>query len=464
MKRYITLFLAVVLAAGIIGCTKTETPGARETVPPGPVSNVKYEADYGGGVLTYTIPNDADFLYVRAEYTIDNGMTISRTSSRYNKNMELTGMNEGPYLVKLYAVDVNGNESEPVEVEVSPLGATVGPISETLSITPGFGLFYINVENEFGTIVDVCVDLWVDNKLVATQTYTTAAEADRMKIDNLKRDTKYTLDVKVRDNRYAYESGTTEFGNYQVLADDTLDMKPLRVIDDPELYGPENWDYTLKINDRNLNKYQGAPKTEVTVLGGKRVQSASYYKFDMFRNAAIRHNEGGVYLFWDGRTDTHFESGDYDKGQGPGWAWCYFIDMGRQVQLSRFRIWQVGGSHFGANSGGCKTFEFWGSNDPNPADGLLSEMNPNKPIESTSRGWVKLGRFTFRIPPTDVDMQKEFEEGSEFYIDEDNPQFSQTFRYWRFVGVSDWPHAPGGREWYSGRLAEIVLMGREVEE
>ncbi len=461
MKRYITLFLAVVLAAGIIGCTKTETPGARETVSPGPVSNVKYEADYGGGVLTYTIPSDADFLYVRAEYTIDNGMTISRTSSRYNKNLELTGMNEGPYLVKLYAVDVNGNESEPVEIEVDPLGATVGPISETLSITPGFGLFYINVENEFGTIVDVCVDLWVDNKLVATQTYTTAAEADRMKIDNLERDTKYTLDVKVRDNRYAYESGTTEFGNYQVLADDTLDMKPLRVIEDPELYGPENWDYTLTVPTQNLNNVKGAPKTQIKI-SGKTVQSKNYYTFDKFRNAAYKHNEGGVYLFWDGRSDTHFESGDYDVGQGPDWPWCYFIDMGRQVQLSRFRIWQVGGSHFGANSGGCKTFEFWGSNDPNPGDGLLSELISDP--ESTSNGWVLIGRYTFRVPSNDIDMQKEFEEGTEFLIDEDNPKFSRTFRYWRFVGVSDWPAAAGGRYWASGRLAEIALMGKEVEE
>lgn len=461
MKHYITLLWAAVLAVGVIGCTQSESDDTRETVPPGPVSNVQYEASYGGGVLTYNIPSDKDFLYVRAEYTIDNGMTISRTSSRYNKSLELTGMDLGPYLVKVYAVDVNGNESEPVEIEVEPLGATVGPISETLSITPGFGLFYINVENEYGTIVDVCVDMWVDNKLIATRTFTTAAVAERVKIDDLKDDIKYTLDVKIRDNRYAYESEVTEFGNYQVLSDDTLDMKPLKVVEDPDLYGPDNWDYTLTIPTQNLNKYQGAPKTQITISGMK-VQSSTYYKFDKFRNAAIRHNEGGVYLFWDGRTDTHFESGDYDVGQGPDWPWCYFVDMGRKVQLSRFRIWQVGGSHFGVNSGGCKTFEFWGSNDPNPADGLLSELDSDP--ESTSNGWVLIGRYTFRVPASDIDIQKEFEEGTEFYIDEDNPKFSRTFRYWRFVGVSDWPAASGGRYWASGRLAEIVLMGKEVEE
>ena len=75
----------------------------------------------------------------------------------------------------------------------------------------------------------------------------------------------------------------------------------------------------------------------------------------------------------------------------------------------------------------------------------------------------KLGENPNRLY-TITDMQKEFEEGTEFLIDEDNPKFSRTFRYWRFVGVSDWPPAAGGRYWASGRLAEITLMGKEVEE
>lgn len=166
MKRYISLLLMMVLAVGVSSCTQTVTESAYEKVPPGPVSNIQYEPDFGGGVLTYTIPNDPDFLYVRAEYQIDNGATISRTSSRFNNSLELTGMGDGPYEVSLYAVDVNGNESEPIKYTVQPKGATVNPISQTLKLVPGFGLFYILVENEFNTVVDIKLDLWVNNEKV----------------------------------------------------------------------------------------------------------------------------------------------------------------------------------------------------------------------------------------------------------------------------------------------------------
>ena len=452
MKRYITLFLAVVLAAGIIGCTKTETPGARETVSPGPVSNVKYEADYGGGVLTYTIPSDADFLYVRAEYTIDNGMTISRTSSRFNNSVELTGMGVGPYQVALYAVDVNGNESEPTLYTVQPKGATVDPISKTIKLIPGFGLFYILVKNKFNTVVDVKLDLWVNNQKVKDPpTFTTSATEDRIEVKGLERDVEYTIDVKIVDNSYGYESEMVTYSNMSILYDDTLNMKPLKIIDDPRLYG-DQWDQSLNYPDnQNLNNYTGAPKT-VLWQDGAPVARNKMYKFSEFRNARIRHNEASIYLFWDGRPDTHFETGDWDVGQGPDWPWCYFIDMGREVQISRFCIWQVEPCAFGRMAGGLRSFEMWGSNDPTPEDGLLDD-------------WELIGKYTIKVPADEIDKQIEIEEGTEFQIDPDNPKFSRTFRYWRFRGLSDWPVTtnPGDRYWASGRLSDIMLLGKEVD-
>lgn len=448
MKRYISLLLMIVIAVGVLSCTKTETEGAYETVPPGPVSNVQYEPDFGGGILTYTIPNDPDFLYVRAEFTIENGATISRTSSRYNNSLELTGMGNGPYEVKLYAVDVNGNESEPVSYTVQPKGATVGPISETLKLIPGFGMFYIELKNDFNTVVDVKLDLWVNNEKVKdTPTFTSSASEDRIEVKGLLRDIEYTIDIKVVDNRYGYESDVTTYSNVAVLYDDTLDMKPLVVIDDPRLYGNQ-WDPSREYYDKqNLNNDVGAPVDRVT-KDGIQVPRGSLFKFSEFRNARFRHTDGSIYRFWDGKRETHFESGDWDKDEGPGWPWCYFIDMGREVQISRFRVWQVEPSAFAANPGGCKSFELWGSNDPNPEDGLLDD-------------WTLIGSYTFMIPANDIDKQIEIEEGTEFQIDSDNPQFSRTFRYWRFRGMSDWT-GTNFRTWYSGRLADIILLGKEI--
>lgn len=421
-------------------------------MPPGPVSNVTYEPGYGGGILSYTIPNDPDFLYVRAEFTIENGMTISRTSSRFNNSVELTGMDVGPYEVRLYAVDVNGNESEPTLYTVQPLGATVNPIGETLELVPGFGLFYILLENDYGTVVDIKLDLWVNNeKIKDAPTFTTSAKSDRVEVKGLQRDVEYTIDVKVVDNRYGYESEVITYSNMKILYDDTLDMKPLKIIDDPRLYGNQ-WDPSLKYPDnQNLNNYEGAPINTITQDGAK-VSISKLYQFREFRNARIRHNEASIYLFWDGRPDTHFETGDWDKGEGPDWPWCYFIDMGREVQISRFRIWQVEPCAFGRMAGGLRSFEMWGSNDPNTADGILDD-------------WTLIGKYSFKVPANEIDKQIEIEEGTEFQIDADNPQFSRTFRYWRFRGMSDWPVTtnPGDRYWASGRLSDIMLLGKEIK-
>ena len=452
MKRYISFLLMMVLAVGVSSCTQTVTESAYEKVPPGPVSNIQYEPDFGGGVLTYTIPNDPDFLYVRAEYQIDNGATISRTSSRFNNSLELTGMGDGPYEVSLYAVDVNGNESEPIKYTVQPKGATVNPISQTLKLVPGFGLFYILVENEFNTVVDIKLDLWVNNEKVKDPpTFTTSASEDRVEVKGLERDVEYTIDVTVVDNRYGYESEMVTYSNMTILYDDTLNMKPLKIIDDPRLYGNQ-WDPSLNYPDKqNLNNYSGAPGA-VVYQDGIPVSRNKMYKFSEFRNARIRHNEASIYLFWDGRPDTHFETGDWDVGEGPDWPWCYFIDMGREVQISRFRIWQVEPCAFGRMAGGLRSFELWGSNDQTPEDGLLDD-------------WTLIGKYSFKVPANEIDKQIEIEEGTEFQIDPDNPQFSRTFRYWRFRGLSDWPVTTNAGDRYraSGRLSDIILLGKEVD-
>ena len=60
-----------------------EEASSGDTTPPRPITNVEFTALNGVEYFTYTIPEDEDFLYVRGEYTIDNGNVISKTSSVY---------------------------------------------------------------------------------------------------------------------------------------------------------------------------------------------------------------------------------------------------------------------------------------------------------------------------------------------------------------------------------------------
>ena len=83
IKHHIALLAACVLATGVISC-KTESDDAREKVAPSPITYAEFTPTNGGGYFKFTAPDDEDFLYVRAEYTIDNGQVISRSSSVYS--------------------------------------------------------------------------------------------------------------------------------------------------------------------------------------------------------------------------------------------------------------------------------------------------------------------------------------------------------------------------------------------
>lgn len=87
----------------------------KDTMAPGQISNVRFVPNYGGGYFLYDIPEDPDFLYVRADYTVDSGEKVSKTSSTYNDTLFVEGFGQvKEYEVKLYSVDRNENVSAPV--------------------------------------------------------------------------------------------------------------------------------------------------------------------------------------------------------------------------------------------------------------------------------------------------------------------------------------------------------------
>ncbi|MDO5496602.1 MAG: DUF4959 domain-containing protein [Alistipes sp.] len=435
MKHYISFIAAAILMVGVTSCGKTESDDTRETVPPGPVSDVSFTPDYGGGTFSYTIPSDEDFLYVRAVYRIDNGTVISKSSSRFSRTLTVEGFGEAKeYEVALYAVDKNDNLSEPVWVKITPLRASVHPISESLNISAGFGSFYLEVENPYRSIVDIAVDLQTEDGRVATRYYTTSTPMDRILIRDLE-SIRYKITTRVIDNRYGHESEARSHGILQPVTDFLLSKDEFDFLDDRTLYGTENWD-----RDHNQPK-------ETIMYRGQKISSSTVYKWDSMRNALEKFNECDIKFFWDGDPTgySYFHTGDPDKG-GPGWPWSYFIDMGREIQLSRFRIWQVGGSQWRVN--GCKTFELYISNDNTPEDGILSD-------------WECIGRFQFIRPNTEMEEQEEFEAGTEFWVDSEEPVLTRPFRYLRFKGCTDWAGTPN---YNCGRLAEIDIYGKEVNQ
>ena len=138
------LFLTILIFA-VSSCSKQDDG---DTTPPSVLTVNSVTPTNGGGIISYTLPNDDDILYVRAEYTNSNGVDVSRASSSYNNSIEIDGLNQTTALtITLYVVDENYNQSAPIYVELVPLESFIYLVQESIEVNTDLGGFRINWEN-----------------------------------------------------------------------------------------------------------------------------------------------------------------------------------------------------------------------------------------------------------------------------------------------------------------------------
>lgn len=422
IKHHIALLAACVLATGVISC-KTESDDVREKDAPSPITAAEFTPMNGGGYFKYTIPNDEDFLYVRAEYTIDNGQVISRTSSVYTDSLIIGGFGSvKPYEVKLYACDYFANESTPYVTTVTPLEPNVTAVAQTIKPRAGFANIVVELQNPAKESVDVYVDIAAQDGSgrKATRIFTSQLAEDKLVITGLEA-IPYAVSIYLKDK---YENGTpaVDYGIITPLADYELAKDTWGFLRDDLIYG-SYWD---RSTGKPVAEYQGM------------------YKGDSMKNAKEFNFEASVYKFWDGVTDT---GDDKKKGMysffhsGANYPFSYFISMGRKVKISRMRVHQRY-DYLWAQYG-PKTFDIYISNDNNPADGILED-------------WEFVGRYTIVKPGTDAEANEEAIAGSEFWIYPAEAAFTREFQYLRFKCITDF-----NGKGTIGCLAELTLYGED---
>lgn len=105
----------------------------------------------GGAIITYDLPDDADLLSVRAEYTL-HGKPVNTEVSIYTNELKLEGFgNTELQTVNLYTVTRSFVKSDPVKVSFHPLTPPVTTITESVSMREDFGGVQLKWENESGT-------------------------------------------------------------------------------------------------------------------------------------------------------------------------------------------------------------------------------------------------------------------------------------------------------------------------
>jgi hypothetical protein len=335
MKRIIFMFVMTAALMYVSGCKEEgrldHIDGS--TPAPAPVTLEKVTNKPGGAVIRYSIPRDKNLLGVKVVYT-RNGEVCESKVSKYTDTLVVEGFgNTAPQEVMLYSVGVNEKLSEPVPVEINPLVPPVQTV--TFDIEEGFGGVVVSLDGNYSnaslTLVLLSDTLFTSGEKrqwLQMQTFHTAAAARKF-------------------TRRGLEAKTMDFA----------------------LYVRDRWGNMSDTVYRSLMPLEEVklPKTE-------------------FRNAAL---PGDFFLAYAGSNSYRMENmwlgGEAANNtfyasvlDGPMPHW-FTIDLGHKMSISRIQKWPRSG--YEVYSGGApRTFELWGSTNPNP-DGSWDES------------WTLLGEF-----------------------------------------------------------------------
>ena len=410
-------------------------------------------------IIFKSLPEESNMLYVKAEYKVDNGQTIKKTMSVYSDTLVLEGFGSNEeyynpaeelfeYPVKLYAVSRAGAESPALETYAQTQGPAVDVVVETIDIVPSFSSMVLSCKNPLRKNLDVCAELtYLENNTtpVVSKVYALTSE-DTVKtiiIDNIPGG-EYNVVAYVTDS-YGNKSPETPVFWVPTLSDERIIGKTNDFEGGENDPDPRRWTF---VTDNRL--YGTEFKSNMT---GPKYDSpfAAAFTKDSLRNAVENYSEGKIKYFWDGITEdesskasdgttSHFYTGAKRQNGIPvyySYPYSYFIDLGREVELSRVIVHQAydGGSIYGET--GTKVFQLWGRADVE-ADHLLT-------------GWELIGTYTIDKPLNAADQMTMFLKGHNFDImpaDADGvPQLSKPYRYIRFKGLEPFEQ---GKEatWY----------------
>lgn len=420
--KYNILALSALLSLPLVSC-KDDDKG--DTVPPAPLTNVRFTPNNGGGYFLFDIPKDEDYLYAKAVYTLDNGKTISKTTSVYNDTLYIEGFGQvKEYSVALYALDRKENKSAPVVVNVTPLYPATDAIIETLKAMPGFSSLVFDWNNPLQTNVTLYVKVKVGDR-EALKAYTSNMAKDRYMIEDLDGNP-HVLSAYFKDG-YGNTSKTVDLGTVTPFEDGLLSKNTWSFLRNNLLYG-DKWDY-----NSNTDPFKQVP---LKIYQGT-------WKDDSLKSALEQNFEGRIQKLWDNVRDVGNRLNYFHTGP-QSYPFCYFIDLGRTIRASRIAIWQrlYGDQAWGGENVGV--FQIWISDDQDPTDGIGD--------------WELCSTYTMIKPSDPVEANNQLVVGTQFILYPEEPKFTKPFRYVRYKALS--PMVKGKT---SGCVSELSIFGTEAD-
>jgi hypothetical protein len=372
------LFLTILIFA-INSCSKQDDG---DTTPPSVLTVDSVTPTNGGGIISYTLPNDDDILYVRAEYTNSNGVDVSRASSSYNNSIEIDGLNQTTALtITLYVVDENYNQSAPIYVELVPLESFIYLVQESIEVNTDLGGFRINWEN-------------IQSKTVYVFVHINNGSEEEIRILSSNNSSESIAVRGLPSEEITISTRIEDFDENSTTLEEKGTLTPLfeQVID----------------------------KSTWTLVASQSVNGNAW--------------EGASVNFWDDVIDTTNNNSDNSyfmiwrdlNGGSLNWPLDLVIDLNKNVKVTRFTVWQRAYWYNGPSDipyyfqeENMKSFTIYASND--------------------AQVWEELGQFDIgdprdsegNIPQSALDSAAN---GHEFELDE----VSESFRYLKFSVTSNY--------------------------
>ncbi|MDR1091530.1 MAG: DUF4959 domain-containing protein [Prevotella sp.] len=318
MKTKISIFLIFLFILYSCGEDSILKPyGENDGVPPGAVTIESYEQIPGGAVLRYKAPKDEDLLYVKAEYTLDNGMKREMKSSVYSDSLKIEGFGDTEEKsVILTAVDRNENIGEPVEIKIIPGEQSLYKSFRTISSDATWGGVRFKIENKDkgNFIIDVMTQDTEGEWYVAHTEYTKSASIEFAVrgFDTTPRDFKLSM-------RDQWDNKTDDYA---------INVSPL---------------YEVELDRSKFRKYYLGNDTGVDEWG---------FSMERIWNG---QNWWGAFNMCHSANFSDF----------PVW---FTFDLGVMAKLSRFHYWQRLDDLIYQN-GNVNKFELWGHSGSPSLDG-----------------------------------------------------------------------------------------------
>jgi hypothetical protein len=140
MKKLNTIWTFILLMV-LFSCS--EQPIGQypvDNTAPQSIANPAVQNTKGGAIITYTLPSEADLMFVKAVFTLPNGKQKIVETSAFTNSLIINGFaKSAKATVQLISVDKSKNESKPVSVIIEPLDSPIFDVFASLKVIAGFG-------------------------------------------------------------------------------------------------------------------------------------------------------------------------------------------------------------------------------------------------------------------------------------------------------------------------------------